>query len=744
MKNDNRKSEKLLCRRALSIWNIEILTSNFVLNYAGILVNGFVISAYLVNVLKASPQFIGLIAGATMFQGCLQPFSAMLVQKIKNRKVFSATCIFVARIIFLSGLVYGLFASSSGKVMFPLIAFLCFLGATIQSLSVEINSWLVDITEESDRGKRLAIRNAFTNIGAMLGVFSAGLVLRYTNDKLGFMILFGSSLIIFIISYIVILCVYDPGKKETGSIPMRASLIEVLKDKNFMSFIFVVAVSNLAVYVTMPFFNPFYISYFHIPYDMLGILNTATTLMLALGFYFWGRMMSVFGSRLLLKISMFLLVIIPLLWFFVPPGNYTLPCVLIAFSYSFIQGGWTISHVSVAFTMNSRANNLAYISVYSAVVAIFALIGPNLGGLLVSVYTHTEAISSRLSLPSPYMITFIISACVNMFGIILYPSFKAARERGDLRLRDMLVRPDAINVFYKLTMAVFVPNLIVHRKKFALEMGNIKTTVALPTLISLLDDLDQNVRLSAIEAIGQIHYSEARDILINYSAEANILEQEALLRALGNFHDEVTEAFLLKMYTSKYLVPRIASANALSKFKSERAKDIALWRIATQKYNENEFMPHLAVLSVNMTYEAIPYIVKHYKNMRVLRHKEETLYYLATLFGVEKDYYREHSKGGEASLKKHIHKMFEKIENIETVHFDKKLRIKIDEIRKKILSAISNSDELSFTKDYKIIYSLIENRAIKEKLEVFKYFIPKKSLSIDEMKFVCMAFRSVL
>ncbi len=745
VENSTNNKTRLSCDKGLSRWNIEILSSNFSLQFAGVLINGFVISVYLVDILKASPAFIGLITGIAMFQGVLQPLSAMIVRKIKHRRQFSVTALFIARIIYLGSLVYGYFASIHGHIIYPLIAILCFIATFVQSLSLELNSWFVDLTTSENRAHHLTIRNTLTYIGAMVGILSAGLVLRYTENIVSFMILFSAAFVFFVISFIILSNTYHPPKVIRENVENKDMFKPIVKDKNFIAFLITVTLSCIGFYITMPFFNIFYLEYLKIPYDMLGFANAAATLSLALGYLFWGKMMPMLGARLLSKITILLLAIIPLLWFLITPNKSSfIYILLIMLFYSFIQGGWSMSQFAVTFNICKDENSISYISLYYAIVGICAFIAPNIGGVLIELYGKHPILSTTLHINNPIMITFILSFLINMICIIFYPTYKINKERSNLRLRDVLMRIDAISVLYKLTSAAFLPTVIRSRKRAAEEMGETKTVVALPKLITMLDDLDQNVRLLAIQSIGQILDSEARDILITFSSDANILEKQMIINSLGNFRDENTIDFLLNIYNSKYPALRMAAANALASHPNEKVKDFVTTLIGKKKYTEHDYLIHLSVAATNKAYEIIPYIIKHYHKQKISKYKERILYYLSMMFNIDKQYYQNYYQYNLKSCRKNITKLSESIDSLGSIISDNNKKVYFDRAFKAILISFSLEENVSFDAYSSSILSLIADKTCKEKLYAIEYFLHKKNINANEINFLTLSITNIL
>ncbi len=740
------KSTQAKCEKGIRIWNTEIVMSNFALQFGGVLMNGFVISVYLVDILKASPAFIGLISGTAMFQGLLQPFSALITRRIKNRKVFTLTALMVARFIYLAGLIYGYYATrNDGKPIWALIAFLCISATAVQSLSLELNSWIVDLTNRKNRAGKIVIRTMLTNVGAMIGIFAAGIALRKMGSEQAFPIMFAIVFVTFIAAYLTMLNVYDPPRRTKADTPMKEIFAPIVKDKDYIKFLSVVAISNLGVYSTMPFFNTFYLNYLHIPYDMLGYINTLSVIVLALGSLCWGYIIPIVGGRMLAKINILLLAMIPLCWIVLPVEKSIATSLPVILLYSFAQSGWQMAQFHVAYNIGSEENSTAYISMYFATVALCAFLAPNIGGMLVEVYSAGRLVIPNLNLDSPFMVTFILSCIINVICIVVYPSYRINKERSNLRLRDVILRTDSISMMYKLTVSSLIPSFIANRKKLASDLGDTKTVIVLPKLISMLDDLEQSVRLEAIEAIGKIPDKEASDILIEYSEKANILEQQAIVESLGNFvHDQKTIEFLKRMYTSKFSVLKMSAANALQKHESEEIKDLAIWYITTKRYNEEEFMGHLIILSANKAYETISYILRQYKKMKVARHKEEVLYHLSMMFDVEKEYYNSYNEDGRKSARRNINRLMETIFDIDEIKEDRKQKIEFDAFFKQMLISVSAEEEVSFSSKSSKILGFIGDKIEREKLKALKYFLERRTLSTHEVNFLTICITQIL
>ncbi len=755
--NTQDKAIAAKCEKGIRIWNVEIVLSNFALQFAGVLMNGFVISVYLVDILKASPAFIGLISGTAMFQGMLQPFAALITRKIKNRKVFTLTALMLARFVYLTGLIYGYISSRNGTTIFPLVAFLCLTATMVQSLSLELNSWVVDLTNRKNRARKIVIRTMLTNVGAMIGIFMAGIALRKFGSEEAFPVIFIIAIVTFVVAFLTMMNVYDPPRASKMDTPMKEVFAPALRNKDYIKFLSVVAMSNLGVYSTMPFFNTFYIEYLHIPYDMLGYINTLSVIVLALGSLSWGYIIPIVGGRMLAKMNILLLAIIPLSWIILPVEKSIATSLPVILLYSFAQSGWQMAQFHVTYNIGEEEHSTAYISMYFATVAFCAFIAPNISGLLVEAYgagrffipnVHIDDAGNfaigEISLASPFMVTFILSCVINVICIIVYPSYRINKERSNLRLRDVMLRTDSISMMYKLTISSLIPSFIANRRKLASDLGATKTVIVLPKLISMLDDLEQSVRLEAIEAIGQIPDKEASDILIEYSEKANILEQQAIVEALGNFHDENTIEFLKKMYTSKFSVLRMSAANALRKDENEEIKNLAISYVTTKKYNEEEFMGHLIILAANKAYETITHIMRQYKKVKISRHKEEILYYLSMMFDTEKDYYNSYNDDHIKSARRNIGKLMETMFELEELKEDKKQKIEFDAFFKQMLISVSAEETLSFATKSSRILDFISSRTEKEKIKAIKYFLESKTLLPHEVNFLTICLAHIL
>lgn len=743
-------SEKVIVKRALSKWNIEIFISNFAFQFSGVFVNGFVISAYLVEVLHATPAFVGIISALVMLPNMFMPFTSIVVQKLKKKKVFTATFLLIGRLIFLFALFIGYVLNMNGinpSTKWVVVGLCCF-GSIFSSFTPAVNSWLSDLLPDNGRSQTLALRNIIINFGAVFGVFSASFILKFFGAKVAFPILFIVTLFLFLSSFIILINVYEPIQKEDTAKVDRSHLFkEAMHDKNFLSFIVVVLMSTFSVYMVVPFFPIFWLDYFKAPYDIVGYMTAGTTLMLVCGVFFWGKLMVVIGARLLSKITIAFLAIIPILWFVVPKNNYIIFMFFLAFLYSFVQGGWAISITSSGFSIADKSKSLIYISIYSGVAAFCQVLAPIVAGALAELYGVYKPFANRYVLPHPLMILFVCSTFLHIICLFIFPTYKIQREKGDLHLRHILFRLDFVFVFSRLANAAFLnsPIIAVDRKKLAQNIGDTKVPSAIPPLLKLLDDLDQDVRLSAIEAIGKIPGKSSKNILIDFYDKANLIEKYAVVKALANFEDGETEGLLLKIYVSKNTLMSAEAAYALAKRKSERAREVAIWKMtAEENHDEDDFLGHLAILASNKASEALPNILMRYKNMKSEKHKEYTLYYVAVILGAKNDYYQSRNQEGEVEIKKYIIKMVEALKDDKETRESKNVMRDISVMKKELVDIADREENISFAPYLEIILNILKRKLKPEVVEFLEYFLNKKALPSYEIEFTALSIKSLI
>lgn len=740
-------SEKVLKKRALATWNIELLLSNFALQFTGVFTNGFVISAYLVEVLNATPAFVGIMASFAMLPHTVLPITSLIINKLRTKRKITVICLLGGRIIFLLSLLYGFIASRNGAStagIQSVIVILCFIACGVSSFTPALNSWLSDVLPDNQRSQKLAMRNILINTGAVCGIFASSLILKYFEVNVAFPIIFGLGFVSFLIAAIVLLRVYEPINTEQVVIDNKEVIKEALLDKNFLHFLLVVSISTLAVFMITPFSIIFYLEYFNAPYDIIGYMSAVSMITLVLGVFVGGKFMTVLGPRLVTKIAMAFLAILPLAWFFVPKDGYMLYMILIALLYNFMQGTWTIATTSSGFSMTDKDKSLMYISIYLAVYALFQVIAPIIGGIIADMYTSYTTDNTSFKLGHPIMLLFILSSVLNIVCLLIFPVYKIQRENSNLRLRHLLFRTDFALVFSRLGNAAFMPYYLSNRKKLAQNMGEIKHVTALQPLITLLNDLDQDVRLEAIDSIGNIPSEQSSSILLEFYKEANLIEQHAIIRAFSNFNDEETENILIEIYTSDYTYVRAEAAYSLAKRKSEKAKELASDNIALVVNDEYQFLWHLSILAANKTVEAVPIIIPHYKNMETNRHKEYTLYYLAVILGADKEFYRVRSLQGEHDIQKYINQMIEEIKDHEKYKEDILFKKQIKLMQKELNIKAKREETISFAPYKDLILPIVKIKISNDIFEIIEYFFDQEELTISEIEFTTLSIKTLM
>lgn len=737
-------SEKVLTKIGLKRWNIELVFTNLAFQMSGVFVNGFVISAYLVNVLEATPSFVGIMAAMTVLPNSLMPLSSIVLEKIKRKKLFTLVMLGLGRLFYLSALVYGYVANRNGvkpETQWG-VAIICLFACSMSTFGNGVNEWLSNVLPDNARSQKLAVRNIIINASNVVGILLASTMIKQIGVHISFPILFAIAFVFMAIGMVVLFNVYWPEVQKEKNVAGIWMYIEAFKDKNFMSFLFVVISSTVAVYLLLPFFTIFYLDYFKAPYDIVGYMSALTTLFLVFGIFFFGKFITITGSRLVSKMTMFLLGVLPLFWFIVPTENYMLPMLVLALSYSFVQGGWAISITSSGFSIADKSKSLVYISIYSSVAAICQMFAPIIAGNLAEFYGIHKPFASRVLLPNQLMILFIFSALVQFFALAIFPRYRVQKDKANLRMRDLMLRGDFYFVLNRLRTAAFMPNYSLDRKKLAEEMGELKSAAVLKPLVVLLNDLNQDVRLNAIDSISKIPDQASVDILMDFYEEANLLERHAVVRAYANFTDKRTEDFLFDTYISDNTLMRAEAAYSLSKRGSEKAKDITLDKLAMEQYTTDEFLTFLPILAVNKAYEALHIIIDNYKKMEKTRNKEYTLYYMSVLLETDEEYYKMRIPEGEHPVKNSLSKMIKTLKNLSKTSKEKK---ELSKAFIELSKLVDREEDISLLPYSDTILLVInENFTGPNTLYMLTYFLKKEVLNIAEVEFVSATIKSLL
>lgn len=562
---DGTESRKEAAGRRTSIFEGFIQTIG--INMGGIYLPNFILTAFLLNIMHASNTLIGLATSVQFFVGLLQPLANIVVPKVKNRRVLVALTSGVSRLLFVGAIFYGMANSGPGAETAFMVLLL--VGAFCMSFSSSAwATWMADLVPDSIRGRYFALRNSVASVAGIFAVLIGGWLLKTFPGQEGFTFVYAIAGVTAVIGTILLFYQYEPPVAEHPQGSLLSNYKEILKDKNFMAFVWMVLFFNLALVVAGPFFTVHFLEVSQVPIDLLAYFTAAAAVAGILGNLFFGKMSDILGNRFIIRFSLLMLMIPTGLMLFLPSQN-ALPFVAgIILMQAFFGAGWGLATFNTSLSIAPRAKRALYLGVYNSLNSVSAVIAPFFGGFLIDLYEANHFPVLGFVFP-PTTIVFALSVILLLIGLLAFPFYQEANRHEDYSLRDVVFRMNFPEILYKLFMSTFMPR-ISSRHRLTEDIADLRSPAAVVPLERLLDDMDPAVRMSALEGLGKTGAEEAVNVLLEYHPKAGALEKIEILQAFQAYADNPkVKAILLEETASPHLTRRLRSVRSLAPVASD-------------------------------------------------------------------------------------------------------------------------------------------------------------------------------
>jgi predicted MFS family arabinose efflux permease len=334
----------------------------------------FPIIPTIVKDLKTDPSQVGGILGAASFIMLLLNIPAGLLSDRQGRKPY---IVFGMLIMVLSSI--GLFFSKSAAVFY--LAWL--LGGVGRGLYLSPAFTVVgDVYQPQDRGKAMGILSSSIGLGSVAGYVIGGLV----GGSYGWHTLFLVLTLINLVGCVSALFIYETSNKvkKLTVVQSLSNMVNLVKDP-MVSILCFITMIGFASAVAITFLVPFVaqkihismvsISFFFIPYEIVGVVGAIVI----------GSWADKIGRKipLISLIIISVLAVLSLSFFRTNFITIIIPYAIIAFCEGPLIGA-TTTMVMDMFMKKNPAGIGGALGSYRTVYSLGAVIGPWLGGILMS------------------------------------------------------------------------------------------------------------------------------------------------------------------------------------------------------------------------------------------------------------------------------------------------------------------------------------------------------------------------
>ena len=347
--------------------------------------------------LGASNFVIGLLSSLPQLLGNLSQLPVIKLMKNKKRKNIIMASVFTQAFLWLPIILVGFFyfylKISSALAASLLIIFYTLMIIAGATAGPVWNSLMKDIVKEN-QGEYFGKRSRITGFIGILSMIIAGVILNYfgKDNFLGFFIILLIACIGRFCSGYMFTRQYEPEfKYDEGYYFSPIEFIKKMSSNNFGRFVILVSGISFATAIAAPFFAVYMLRDLNFSYIDFTLVTLSAPLATLLFVPVWGKFADKFGNLKVLKITGYLIPLIPVYWLgtlLIIPFNSKILLVTYLFICEIISGfawsGFNLCSVNFIYDAVTRQRMALCATYYNILNAFGTLFGGLLGGILAS------------------------------------------------------------------------------------------------------------------------------------------------------------------------------------------------------------------------------------------------------------------------------------------------------------------------------------------------------------------------
>lgn len=410
-----------------------------------------IICSYLASI-NASPALIGFVAAVPYISQLIQIPSAFFVEKCSRKKV-SLIANFLSRISLLAiGVV--LFIDLYSNVLWFVVFFVLY-NIFKEISTISWSSWMRDLIPINIRGEFYSKRISYGKFAALFVVL-AFTVLFNAIGEFTFPILFLTAFTAGMVSVYFIKDIDDVKIEDKR----KRSLIEPLRDSNFLKLTSALSLWKFASEMALPFFSVYIITILKYPVWVVIALAFLSQLSSTYFLRISGSIMDRFGNKPILALCFVSFSLAALLFTFTTmPERYPLTLPLLVLIYildGFYSSIPPIALMNMIAKITPRGSSASYYAVNNVLASIFGAMGSLSGGLIASFFLSAnfavkidvESSVGFLEIPAvhfaSYDFLFLMSAVMSLIAVRMIRLFSeenaSSEEVVKKEIRQAVIR----------------------------------------------------------------------------------------------------------------------------------------------------------------------------------------------------------------------------------------------------------------------------------------------------------------
>ncbi len=560
--------------------------------------------------LKLSNTQIGFLLSLIPFTGLIALVVAPAAARFGYKRTYVA--FFGIRKIFAAGLLLAPLVLANFGVNGILVYITFVMGGFALCRSISETAyfpWAQEFIPNTIRGRYTSINDImsrFTGIGSLaFGSFILGI----STGLDGFMIIFLVGLVFGVIA--VWASTHIPGgapvAQTDGGNMSYHHMLNVLKDKNFLTYITALAILIIAV-TPMGSFLPLYMT------QQIGLTDSmVVTLQIALligglsSTYLFGWAADRYGSKPVMLVGLYVKILLPVLWMFMPrhsPFSAT-AALIIAFINGASDIAWAIGSGRLLYVKVVPSEKRGeYMAVYYAAVGLIGGISQVAGGGALDITRHLSGQFLFFTI-DPYFPLFVFGLIFTAISVYLFTKVQAD---SNVSVGDFAALFTHGNPVLGLESLVRYYRARDEKQTVAMteRMAKTKSPLTVDELLEALIDPRFNVRFEAIISISHMD-SDPRLVkaLCEFVVGTELSLSVVAAWALGRIGDKDAIPALRQGLASPYRSIQAHSARALGTLGDNESALVLLERLKAES-DRGLRIAYSSALGNLRVYEAVP------------------------------------------------------------------------------------------------------------------------------------------
>ena len=572
----------------------------------GTIVGGMPLTMFMKSI-GASGVMIGLTATVGQIAMALQVLSALVAERLPNRKSFFGLALIPHRALWFLPAILPLFIAPHSPWLASSIIWIVAISGMLGQLgSASWWSWMADLVPEAQRSSFWGRRHSIISVASLFSLIAAGYLLDFFPDPsmpggsfVGFSIVFGIAAIAGTSD--IVLHLWVPEPKPAVS-PVNTGIVQRIlhpfANRDFLWLTLAMGMWALAAGVTGQFGLVYLNRDLHLSYSGLSILAVCGMIGASLAGVLWGYVMDRIGARNFGAIMMLLAPLVNIAWFFLREGtvsinlpflpHFAMGQILLVLIISsvfagLIFSGVALAQVSLLPALSPPEGRTMAMAAHWSVVGLIGALGPLLGGKLMDgIHGWMQSASISWKLPTGLPVSFfhvllVINALIIwLVGLRFMLAIK--QRAGEMGFRMALSTLPFSNPIRTLSGIYNIYSMLSatsrsNRVDAVRRVGEDKLRIAVRDLIQQLDDPATDVREAAALALGRIGSPDAVEALVVKLEDPHADLAPQIARALRQTHSRQAVDSLIRKLNDSDRETVTETARALGDIGDDRARE---------------------------------------------------------------------------------------------------------------------------------------------------------------------------